>query len=55
MDKKNQKSDLEFDYSTIPKFMQEHRKFCLWKFEMKSGKRAISECRLISQGGTKVY
>lgn len=39
MDKKNQKSDMEFDYSTIPKFMQEHGKFCLWKLEMKSGKR----------------
>ncbi len=38
MDKKNQKSDMEFDYSTIPKFMQEHGKFCLWKLEMKSGK-----------------
>lgn len=39
MDKKNQKSEMEFDYSTIPKFMQEHGKFCLWKLEMKSGKR----------------
>ena len=29
---------MEFDYSTIPKFMQEHGKFCLWKLEMKSGK-----------------
>lgn len=38
MDKKNQKSDLEFDYSTIPKFMQEHVKFCLWKLDTKSGK-----------------
>lgn len=38
MDKKNQKSDMEFDYSTISKFMQEHGKFCLWKLEMKSGK-----------------
>ena len=38
MDKKNQKSDMEFDYSTIPKFMQENGKFCLWKLEMKSGK-----------------
>ena len=38
MDKENQKSDMEFDYSTIPKFMQKHGKFCLWKLEMKSGK-----------------
>ena len=38
MDKKNQKSDMEFDYYTIPKFMQEHGKFCLWKLEIKSGK-----------------
>lgn len=38
MDKKNQKLDMEFDYSTIPKFMQEHGKFCLWKLEMKSDK-----------------
>ena len=38
MDKKNQNSDMEFDYSTIPKVMQEHGKFCLWKLEMKSGK-----------------
>ena len=26
MDKKNQKSEMEFDYSTIPKFMQENGK-----------------------------
>lgn len=39
MDKKNEKLNLEvFDYSMIPKFMQEHGKFCLWKLEMKSGK-----------------
>ncbi len=29
---------MEFDYSTIPKFMQENGKFCLWKLEMKPGK-----------------
>ena len=38
MDKKKHKPEMEFDYSTIPKFMQEHGKFCLWKLEMKSGK-----------------
>lgn len=38
MDRKKHKSEMEFDYSTIPKFMQEHGKFCLWKLEMKSGK-----------------
>ena len=39
MDKKNEKLNMEiFDYSTIPKFMQEQGKFCLWKLEMKSGK-----------------
>lgn len=30
MDKKNKKLNVEvFDYSTIPKFMQEHGMFCL--------------------------
>lgn len=38
MDKKKHKSEMEFDYSTIPKFMQENGKFCLWKLEMKLGK-----------------
>lgn len=39
MDKKNEKLDVEvFDYSTIPKFMQEHGKFCLWRLVMKLGK-----------------
>lgn len=38
MDKKI-KSDVEiFDYSTIPKFMKEHGRFCLWKLERKQGK-----------------
>ena len=55
MDKKNQKSDLEFDYSTIPKFIQEHGKLCLWKLEMKSGKRAISKCGLFPSNGTQVH
>lgn len=32
---------MEFDYSTILKFMQKHGKFCLWKLEMKSGKRKL--------------
>lgn len=27
-----------FDYSTIPKFMQKHGSFCLWKLVMKPGK-----------------
>lgn len=39
MDEKNQKSEMEFDYSTISRFMQEHGKFCRWKLEMKSGKQ----------------
>ena len=39
MDKKNEKLNVEvFDYSTIPKFMPEHGRFCLWKFVMKPGK-----------------
>ena len=39
MDKKNKKLNVEvFDYSTIPKFMQEHDRFCLWKLVMKPGK-----------------
>ena len=30
MDKKNKKLNMEiFDYYTIPKFMQEHGRFCL--------------------------
>lgn len=40
MDKKNQKSEMEFDYSTIPKFMQEYGKFCLWNGEIPEGKSA---------------
>lgn len=36
MDKKNEKLNVEvLDYSTIPKFMQEHGRFCLWKLMMK--------------------
>ena len=27
-----------FDYTTIPKFMQEHGRFCLWKLVIKPGK-----------------
>jgi len=39
MDKKNKKLNVEvFDYSTIPKFMQEHGRFCLWKLVMKPEK-----------------
>lgn len=39
MDKKNEKQNVKvFDYSTIPKFMQEHGRFCLWKLVMKPGK-----------------
>ena len=39
MDKKNEKLNVEvFDYSTIPKFMQEYGRFCLWKLVMKPGK-----------------
>lgn len=39
MDKKNEKLNVEvFDYSTIPKFMQEHGRFCLWKLVMKPSK-----------------
>lgn len=39
MDKKNEKLNVEvFDYSTIPKFMQEHGRFCLWKLVMKPEK-----------------
>lgn len=39
MDKKNEKLNVEvFDYSTIPKFMQEHGRFCLWKLVMIPGK-----------------
>lgn len=39
MDKKNEKLNVEvFDYSTIPKFMKDHGRFCLWKFVMKPGK-----------------
>ena len=36
MDKKNEKLNVEiFDYSTIPKFMWERSRFCLWKFVKK--------------------
>ena len=39
MDKKNEKLNVEvFDYSTIPKFMKDHCRFCLWKLVMKPGK-----------------
>ena len=39
MDKKNEKLNVEvFVYSAIPKFMQEHGRFCLWKLVMKPGK-----------------
>lgn len=39
MDKKNEKLNAEvFDYSTIPKFMKDHGRFCLWKLVMKPGK-----------------
>ena len=39
MDKTNEKPNIEvFDYSTIPKFMQEHGKFCLWRLLQKPGK-----------------
>ena len=39
MDKKNGKLNVEgFDYSTIPKFMKDHGRFCLWKLVMKPGK-----------------
>lgn len=39
MNKKNEKLNMEIlDYSTIPKFMQEHGKLCLWKLEMILGK-----------------
>lgn len=39
MDKKNEKLNVEvFDYSTIPKFMKDHGRFCLWKLVMKPGK-----------------
>lgn len=39
MDKKNEKLNVEvFDYSTIPKSMQEHGRFCLWKLVMKLDK-----------------
>ena len=39
MDKKNEKLNVEFfDQSTIPKFRQEHSRFCLWKLVMKPGK-----------------
>ena len=39
MDKKNEKLNVEvFDYSIIPKFMQVHGRFCLWKLVMKPGK-----------------
>lgn len=39
MDKKNEKLNVEvFDYSTIPKFMQEHGRFCFLKLVMKPGK-----------------
>lgn len=38
MDKKNEKLNMEiFDYYTIPKFIQEHGRFCLWKLVMKPG------------------
>lgn len=40
MDKKNEKLNVEvFDYSTIPKFMKDHGRFCLWKLVMKPGKK----------------
>ena len=39
MDKTNEKPNIEvFDYSTIPKFMQKHVKFCLWRLVQKTGK-----------------
>ena len=39
MDKKNEKMNVEvFNYSTIPKFMKDHGRFCLWKPVMKQGK-----------------
>lgn len=39
MDKKNEKLNVEvFDYSTIPKSMQKHGSFCLWRLVMKPGK-----------------
>ena len=39
MDKTNEKPNIEvFDYSTIPKFMQEHGNFCLWRLVQKPGK-----------------
>ena len=39
MDKNNEKMNVEvFDYSTIPKFMKDHGRFCLWKLVMKPDK-----------------
>lgn len=39
MDKTKEKPNIEiFDYSTIPKFMQEHGRFCLWMLVQKPGK-----------------
>lgn len=39
MDKTKEKLNMEvFDYSTIPKFMREQGKFCMWKLELKPGK-----------------
>lgn len=39
MDKKNEKLNVAvFDYSTIPKFMKNRGRFCLWKLVMKPGK-----------------
>lgn len=39
MNKKNERLNVEvFDYSTIPKFMKGHGRFCLWKLVMKPGK-----------------
>ena len=39
MDKKNEKLNVEvFDYSTIPKFMQEPGRFCFGKLVTKPGK-----------------
>lgn len=44
MDKKNEKLNVEvFDYSTIPKFMQKHGRFCLQKLAMKPGKTKLDK------------
>ena len=44
MDKKKEKLNIEiFDYYTIPKFMQEHGRLCLWKLVMKLDKTKIDK------------